>query len=262
MALDFNRKWYWPYVQKRDLAFTRPKLSTSNGGTVVEPKTSRRPPGRPRRPALSEELIGETALALIDAHGWDRLTMTALAEALGVRAPSLYHHITGQNEIVHLVRRQVVRKIADPSIAELPWESAAMRFGAAYYRAFEQHPQTIQVLSMTPIEDEETFAMYETFLRVLKRAGFRATPAIDLLTGIENLALGFAFEHNASDQMFAADKADSFGAPTFAEFIREQTADGYVPADAFETVLRRFVRMFLEEGDLAMAQVSSGQDPA
>jgi AcrR family transcriptional regulator len=33
------------------------------------------------------------AEAVVDRDGWDRLTMSALAGSLGVRAPSLYHHV-------------------------------------------------------------------------------------------------------------------------------------------------------------------------
>jgi hypothetical protein len=171
-----------------------------------------------------------------------------------VRAPSLYHHITGQQDLVHLVRRQVVREMRVEAIEKMQWEVAAIAWGTAYYIAFTQHPNSIPVLSMTPIEDEETFAMYEGFLHVLKGAGFRATPAIDMVTGIENLALGFAYEHNASDLMFAADKADNFGAPTFAAYIREQEDSGYEPFGAYVALLRRFVGMFLGEGDLAEPQ--------
>lgn len=224
--------------------------------------TGKRPPGRPLRPPLTEEQIGAAALALIDERGWGKLTMASLAAALGVRAPSLYHHLSSQQDVVHLVRRQVVRKMAVPEIDEMPWEAAAIAWGTAYYLAFNQHPNAIQVLAMTPIEDEETFAMYEGLLRVLKRAGFRATPAIDMITGVENLAMGFAYEHNAADLMFAADKAERFGAPTFAGYVREQEASGYDASDAYVALLRRFVLMFLGEGDLQSGHRSAQQDPA
>ena len=47
-------------------------------------------PSRVDRP-----LVLETAEALVDRDGWRQLTITALAAKLGVRGPSLYHHVDG-----------------------------------------------------------------------------------------------------------------------------------------------------------------------
>jgi len=44
---------------------------------------------------VDRSLILETAEALVDRDGWRQLTITALATKLGVRGPSLYHHVDG-----------------------------------------------------------------------------------------------------------------------------------------------------------------------
>src|SRR5690554_567102 len=131
------------------------------------PAAAPRRPGRPTRPALTTEAIAHEALAIIDESGWAACTMTLLASRLGVRTPSLYHHIDGQRALIDLVRQLVVRKIHNPAILALPWEEAFETFGTDYYRAFAQHPNTIQVLSTTPVRDRETLQMYETFLQSL-----------------------------------------------------------------------------------------------
>ena len=66
---------------------------------AAEPPGRRRP-GRPSRPPLNEEAIARAALELIDDSGWAACTMSRLAHRLGVRAPSLYHHVSGQQEIL------------------------------------------------------------------------------------------------------------------------------------------------------------------
>ena len=50
---------------------------------------------RPRRGKAGLDLttVLDTAEAVVDRVGWDALTMSALARELGVRAPSLYHHV-------------------------------------------------------------------------------------------------------------------------------------------------------------------------
>ena len=57
-----------------------------------------------RTPAgLTTEAIASSALDVIRDLGVAGLTMRALAERLGVRAPSLYHHVRGKDDLLALV---------------------------------------------------------------------------------------------------------------------------------------------------------------
>ena len=47
------------------------------------------------RARLGRDEVLAAAEELVDQAGWDGLTMSALASSLGVRAPSLYHHVDG-----------------------------------------------------------------------------------------------------------------------------------------------------------------------
>ncbi|QIK61850.1 TetR family transcriptional regulator [Leucobacter viscericola] len=203
-----------------------------------------RKPGRPRRPPLNEALIAQAALDIIDEFGWSACTMAALARRLGVRAPSLYHYVSGQQEIVDLVRELVVSEIHDPAIVNLPWPEAMHRFGVAYYRAFTNHPNVIQVLSTTPVRDAATLQMYETFLQTLHRDGWEGARAFEALLGIEHLALGFAFEWNAEDLMLDSAIAAGLGAPLLAEITRDRTDQTNIAEASYLSLLRRYIEMF------------------
>jgi TetR/AcrR family transcriptional regulator, tetracycline repressor protein len=67
---------------------------------------------RPRDPSshtaagLSVTAIVEAALTVIAERGVAGLTMSALAERLGVRSPSLYHHVRDKAELLDLVARE------------------------------------------------------------------------------------------------------------------------------------------------------------
>lgn len=52
---------------------------------------------------LSPAAVTEAAAALVDEIGFDRLSMGALAERLGVKAPSLYKHVGSQAELAHRI---------------------------------------------------------------------------------------------------------------------------------------------------------------
>ncbi len=209
-----------------------------------EASASRPKRGRPTQAKLTEEIIAVAALELIDEKGWSALTMNALATKLHVRAPSLYHYIDGQNDLIHLIRRQVVRKIETSQLANMNWEDAILSFGMSYYRAFLQHTNTIGILSVTPIRDPETFQMYEAFLSALDREGWNAERSIEILVGLEYLALGSAYEQSASEIMLNAELAEANGAPVLARFVRERINKEKVVEDTFTQLLSDFVAMF------------------
>jgi len=53
----------------------------------------------PRRPGVTRERVVETAAAMVDRDGVAGLSLASLAQALGVRTPSLYNHIGGLGDL-------------------------------------------------------------------------------------------------------------------------------------------------------------------
>lgn len=201
--------------------------------------------GRPSSAKLSRENISYAALEIVDESGWDALTMTALARKLHVRAPSIYHHIESQAELVHLVRQIIVQDIASAELENLGWEDAIRTFGVSYHKAFLKHPNTIQMLSVTPIRDVNTFQMYEAFVSALDRAGWSGDKALEILVAIEYLALGSAFEANAADVMLTAEHAQENNAPVLAKFLTSRSRqDIAVVEDTFLTLLENIIHLY------------------
>lgn len=65
------------------------------------------------RGRLSREAIVREALAYIDEHGAQKLTMRALGEQLGVEAMSLYRHVSGREDLLEAVVAHVLRGLED-----------------------------------------------------------------------------------------------------------------------------------------------------
>lgn len=203
-----------------------------------------RRPGRPTRPALTPEIIAQEALAIIDELGWAACTMKLLASRLGVRSPSLYHHVDGQRALTDLVRGLIVREIHNPDILKMSWEQAFESFGMSYYRVFAKHPNTIQVLSTTPVRDTDTLQMYETFLESLVQHEWAPSKAFEALLGLEHLALGFAYEWNAEDLMLDSEFIAGQGAPLLAEVTRERTDQELSAEATYTNLLTRHIDMY------------------
>lgn len=65
----------------------------------------------PQLPAASARVRDIVAVArtLLAEHGWEAVSMRAIAEQLGIRAPSLYKHITSKEELrVALIEQALV----------------------------------------------------------------------------------------------------------------------------------------------------------
>ena len=55
---------------------------------------------------VTKEAIAREALAVVRLGGVEAVTMRAVAERLSVRAPSLYEHIAGKDELLELLARE------------------------------------------------------------------------------------------------------------------------------------------------------------
>ena len=66
------------------------------------------------RPArLDSDTILAAAERLVAARGWDGLTMTALADELHVRAPSLYRHVESLDAVRYALRLRTVVELGE-----------------------------------------------------------------------------------------------------------------------------------------------------
>lgn len=64
---------------------------------------------------ISAESIAAAALRLLRNGGLDRLTMRSVAAELGVRAPSLYHHVQSKGQLLDLVARSAFEAFTAPT---------------------------------------------------------------------------------------------------------------------------------------------------
>ncbi len=64
------------------------------------------------RAGVTPDRVVDEAIAVADAGGWDRLTLGAVAERLGVRTPSLYKHVAGLPELRRLAGLRAKRELA------------------------------------------------------------------------------------------------------------------------------------------------------
>ena len=97
----------------------------------------------PPRTPLTVDRITDAAVELVEREGHDALALGAVAAALGVRAPSLYNHVDGLDEIRRRLRVRAIDALGDALQRATVGRSGdeAVRTIARAYRAFAlDHP--------------------------------------------------------------------------------------------------------------------------
>jgi len=114
--------------------------------------------GRKRGVALGREDVIQAAIACVDAEGPGALGIKRVAQALAIQPPSLYHHVSNNEELVRLVTiegwRQLGNALADRPQAATP--RAGIEALAWTFRRFvTEHPGWYQVMSETRLPQDD-----------------------------------------------------------------------------------------------------------
>ncbi|MBE7192723.1 MAG: TetR/AcrR family transcriptional regulator C-terminal domain-containing protein [Gordonia polyisoprenivorans] len=147
---------------------------------------------RPTSPLLDRESIARAALAELDAK--ETFTMPGLAKRLGVAVSSLYHHVSGREEVLELVRGTIAVAMADDVDWSGGWHAAVTTWVRTYRDAFGAHPALVRALTGQTVEAPAILNSYDHLARCLRAAGFADTEILHLITLLDTFALGSALD--------------------------------------------------------------------
>lgn len=162
----------------------------------------------PPRP-LTRAVLVEHALAIVDREGLEALTMRRLAADLGVRAPSLYNHVTGKDDLIAGVLTRVRAEMALPPDLPDDWMTVLGAIFGEYRRVLARHPRLVP-LAGTRVDGGELSG-----LEYLTGQGFGTQDAVELWQTLTAMTVGFA--------MFASGAAASDTAGLPAAFLPDAT---------------------------------------
>ena len=130
-------------------------------------------PPSARRPLDSERVISAAA-QIADAEGLDKLTLTRVADMLGVRQPALYRHVGGYDDLLRSLslrgREILAQRLADAAVG-LSGDDSVAAVGHAWRRMVRDHPGIYAATDRYPCAgDTELEAAVERVLAVLGQA--------------------------------------------------------------------------------------------
>lgn len=199
--------------------------------------------GRPRTALLDRDRIGAAALALVDQTG--DFTLPELAQQLGVRTASLYHHVDGRAGVIELLRAKVKDEMDVTTLDDPSWQVAIGGFFRSYRAAFAAHPRVVPLLATTTVRSPEVIAAYDKMVVHLTDNGIPLERVMTILTALESFAIGSALDLAAPEVMWEI--PEGVDAPRLAEALRGQHDARGRAEQAFERGLDQLLAGIAEE---------------
>ena len=126
------------------------------------------------RRSLDSETVISTAARIADEAGLDKLTLTRVADALGVRQPALYRHVGGYDDLIRslsLLGREILAKKLSDSAVGLAGDDAVAAVGHAWRAMVRDHPGIYAATDRYPCAgDPELESAVEQVLAVVGQA--------------------------------------------------------------------------------------------
>jgi AcrR family transcriptional regulator len=142
---------------------------------------------------LSRERVLRAAMHLADEEGIESLSMRKLAEALGVKAMSLYNHVTNKDDMLDGIVDMVVSEIAVPDLGT-DWQTAMRRRAISAHTVLLRHPWAAMAL-MSRVNIGPAMLRYvDATLGCLCEAGFSLEMADHVWNAIDSHIYGFTLQ--------------------------------------------------------------------
>jgi len=153
---------------------------------VTASHSLRRPVGRPAR--VNMQAIVDAALAL----GLDQLTMTAVADRLGVGISTLYQYVKNREELVQLAALNQALTRTPPRDFGQHWAELAVQYAVDLLDTLTCEPQLIVELMRGGLGPRVEADVLESFLAAMHAHGFGVEEGVRLYRSISMVTVGAA----------------------------------------------------------------------
>ncbi|HET8988941.1 MAG TPA: TetR/AcrR family transcriptional regulator [Humibacillus sp.] len=194
------------------------------------------------RPALSRDRIVGAAATVADRRGLTGVSMRNVGRELGVEAMSLYHHISGKDDLLDGLADWVFTGIDLPALDE-PWRPAMHARAASSRGRLAAHPWALGLIESRRNPGPALLRHHDTVLGCLRRNGFSVALAAHAFSAIDAYVYGFVLTElnlpmqsgEAADELVAEMALPFDRYPHLAEMISVQVlGKDYSYGDEFD----------------------------
>jgi TetR/AcrR family tetracycline transcriptional repressor len=208
---------------------------------------------RPTKPLISREGTAAAALRIIDDEGLPALSLERLAQAMGVRAPSLYHHFGDKAEILSEVALIIYLETPVPRMPPVEaWREWHLQMSLNLYQSIMRHYRAASLaISFRP--RHVVLPVYERSAKIMSLAGVPDDLQVSCMDALEKLTFGSATLDSAAIEENVATFPD-FDSEKYP-YLRAALSDEYRKnPDTFPQTLWLLLRGYPDElsGDVPL----------
>ncbi|MBB6348958.1 TetR/AcrR family transcriptional regulator [Nonomuraea muscovyensis] len=201
------------------------------------------------RPQLSQELIVETGLAVLDAEGLDGLSMRRVAQELGTGPASLYAHVSGKEELLELIYDRVLGEIRLPAPDPARWREQLRAYAEETHRVLARHADVARAALAGIPTGPNAVRLAEYVFGLLVEAGMPPREASLALDRLTLYISGDAFEGSLHYARMRA--AEQSGTEEYFRHYVSQVADYFrsLPPERFPYISRHVDALIADGGE-------------
>lgn len=194
---------------------------------------------RPSQPRITRSKAVEASLEIIDREGLEGFGIEQVAQALGVRAPSLYHHFEGKADLMAQIARYITLDVQHPPepASDDDWVEWFVEIATRFRRSVLKHPNAAPLL-VQYFPRRFTLNTYELGTEYLRRGKVPVALHAMLFEGMDRLTFGSA--------LFAAMRPDDSLFPGLDPerdpgLLAAVEANPWPDEELFQVIIRSFI---------------------
>jgi AcrR family transcriptional regulator len=150
---------------------------------------ARRPGPEPR---FTREELARRALAIMDAHGSEALTMRRLAEELGMGTMALYRYFPSKDDLMDAAVEIAAPEVLPPEPGAAPWKEQLAELARAWFQAGLRHPSVARERFGRPLQSPGAMRVTDRAIALLVEAGLSKPDAVAAFKALLIHTLGAA----------------------------------------------------------------------
>lgn len=151
------------------------------------------PEAQSGRPRLSRDRVLAAAVEIADAGGITALTIRSLADSLGVKPMSVYHHVANKEQILDGIVDLVFAEMELPTIGG-EWRAEIHCRAASARRVLRTHPWALPLLESRTSPGPATLRHHDAVLGTLRAGGFPVELTAHAYALLDAFVYGFALQ--------------------------------------------------------------------
>lgn len=175
----------------------------ANSGQARAPRhRGEAPAGRAPWGTISREDIISAAVEIVEAGGYEEMSIRSLAADLGVAPMSLYRHIRDKDDLLDEVVDRLLAQVWRPTAGEDDWQAWIIEAAANLRRFLVTQPAALHVYLRHPVVSPAAIERMDAVIGVLRRTGLDEATARSAYGAFHTYTIGFsALEASRAQQV-------------------------------------------------------------